>query len=143
MFKSRPLAVIFLTALVDLIGIGILIPVMPQLLGNPESPHYLLAGSLTVEQGFMVFGALTAAYPLMSFIAAPVLGQLSDRYGRRKVLAVCLAGTSFGYMLFAVGILMKSLPLLFLSRIIDGITGGNISVAQAAVADVSKPGERA
>ena len=143
MLKNRPLAVIFLTVLVDLIGIGILIPVMPQLLANPDSPHYLLSGALTVRQGFMVLGALTAVYPLMSFIAAPVLGQLSDRHGRRKVLAACLAGTAIGYALFAVAILLKSLPLLFLSRVLDGITGGNISVAQAAVADLSKPEDRA
>ncbi|WKZ28629.1 MAG: MFS transporter [Patescibacteria group bacterium] len=141
--KQRPLAVIFLTALVDLIGIGILIPVMPQLLANPDSPHYLFPGAITVGRGFMLLGALTAVYPLMSFLSAPILGQLSDRYGRRKVLAVCLAGTSIGYALFGIAILLKSIPLLFLSRIIDGITGGNISVAQAAVADISTPETRA
>lgn len=140
---KRPLAVIFLTVLVDLIGIGILIPVIPQLLANPESPSYLLRGIVTEAQGFMLLGALTAAYPIMSFLSAPILGQLSDRYGRRKVLAFCLAGTAIGYALFAVAILVKSLPLLFFSRILDGITGGNISVAQAAVADVTKPEDRA
>jgi len=143
MLNKRPLAVIFLTVLVDLIGVGILIPVMPQLLANPESPHYLLTGAYTQQQAFVLLGALTAIYPLMSFLAAPILGQLSDRYGRRKVLAFCLAGTAIGYALFAVAILLKSIPLLFLSRILDGITGGNISVAQAAVADVSKPEDRA
>ncbi len=141
--RQKPLAVIFLTVLVDLIGVGILIPVMPQLLANPDSPHYLLSGAVASGRGFVLLGALTAIYPLMSFLAAPILGQLSDRYGRRKVLAVCLAGTSIGYSLFAVAILLKSIPLLFLSRILDGITGGNISVAQAAVADVSKPEDRA
>ncbi len=140
---KRPLPVIFLTVLIDLIGVGILIPVIPQLLANPNSPHYLLNGIATSGQGLILLGALTASYPLMSFLAAPILGQLSDRYGRRKVLAVCLAGTSIGYGLFATAILLKNLPLLFLSRILDGITGGNISVAQAAVADVSKPEDRA
>lgn len=91
----------------------------------------------------MIYGLLTAAYPMMSFLAAPILGQLSDRYGRRRVLAVCLSGTAIGYALFAIAILTKNLPLLFLSRMLDGITGGNISVAQAAVADVSTPETRA
>ena len=117
---KRPLPVIFLTVLIDLIGVGILIPVIPQLLANPNSPHYLLTGIATTGQGLVLLGALTASYPLMSFLAAPILGQLSDRYGRRKVLAVCLAGTSIGYGLFAVAILLKNLPLLFLSRILDG-----------------------
>lgn len=141
--KQRPLAVIFLTVLVDLIGIGILIPVIPQLLANPESHSYLLTGRLTPQQGLLLFGILTAVYPLMTFLSAPILGQLSDRYGRRKILAVCLSGTAVGYALFAVAILLKNLPLLFVARIIPGITGGNISVAQAAVADISKPEERA
>jgi DHA1 family tetracycline resistance protein-like MFS transporter len=140
--RNRPLAVIFLTVLVDMIGIGILIPVMPQLLANPDSPHYLLRAA-TEHNGFIIYGLLSAMYPLMMFFSAPVLGQLSDRHGRRKVLAVCLAGTAIGYALFAVAILLKNLPLLFLSRIIDGITGGNVSVAHAAVADVTKPEDRA
>lgn len=143
MTKKHPLAVIFLTVLVDLIGIGILIPVFPQLLANPESPSYLLSGQVTASQGLLLYGLLTAAYPLMSFLSAPILGQLSDRYGRRKVLAVCLSGTAVGYALFALAILTKNLPLLFFARILPGITGGNISVAQAAVADISKPEERA
>jgi DHA1 family tetracycline resistance protein-like MFS transporter len=141
--RTRPLAVIFLTVLVDLIGVGILIPVMPQLLANPDSPHYLLNAAYASGRGFVLLGALTAVFPLMSFLAAPILGQLSDRFGRRRVLAVCLAGTAIGYALFAVAILLKNIPLLFLSRILDGITGGNISVAQAAVADISKPEDRA
>ena len=143
MTKNRPLAVIFLTVLVDLIGIGILVPVIPQLLANPESPSYLLSGQVTPSQGLLLFGLLTAIYPLMSFLSAPILGQLSDRYGRRKVLALCIGGTSIGYVLFALAIVTKNLPLLFIARIIPGITGGNISVAQAAVADITKPEDRA
>ncbi len=141
--KQRPLAVIFLTVLVDLIGIGILIPVFPQLLANPESPSYLLGSGVSIQRGLLLYGLLTAVYPLMSFLSAPILGQLSDRYGRRKVLAFCLSGTAIGYALFAIAILTKNLPLLFIARILPGITGGNISVAQAAVADISKPEERA
>jgi len=143
MNTKRPLAVIFLTVLVDLIGIGILIPVIPQLLANPESHSYLLGGQVSPRQGLLIFGLLTAVYPLMTFLSAPILGQLSDRYGRRRILAVCLSGTAAGYVLFAIAILTKNLPLLFIARIIPGITGGNISVAQAAVADISRPEDRA
>lgn len=143
MRKPTPLAVIFLTVFVDMLGVGILIPVFPQLMANPASPSYMLAPGTPASTGYLLFGLLTAAYPLMVFLAAPLLGELSDRMGRRKVLAMCLAGTAFGYAVFAVGILLKSLPLLFASRILDGITGGNIAVAQASVADVTKPEGRA
>lgn len=143
MRKPTPLAVIFLTIFVDMLGVGILIPVFPQLMANPASPSYMLAPGTPASTGYLLFGFLTAAYPLMVFLAAPLLGELSDRLGRRKVLAMCLAGTAVGYVIFALGILMKSLPLLFASRILDGITGGNIAVAQASVADVTKPEDRA
>lgn len=140
---KKPLAVIFLTVLVDLIGVGILIPVIPQILANPDSHSYILSGQITHQQGLLLYGLLTAVYPLMSFLSAPILGQLSDRYGRRKILALCIGGTSIGYVLFALAILTKNLPLLFIARVIPGITGGNISVAQAAVADITKPEDRA
>ena len=74
MNTKRPLAVIFLTVLVDLIGIGILIPVIPQILANPESPSYILSGQITHRQGLLLYGLLTAVYPLMSFLSAPILG---------------------------------------------------------------------
>ena len=82
------------------------------------------------------------SYLLSASVATPVLGQLSDRYGRKPVLALSLAGTSFGYALFAIGIVVRNIPLLFLARALDGITGGNLSVAQASIADVTKPEDR-
>ncbi len=140
--KKSPLAVIFLTIFIDLIGIGILIPVVPQLLANPASPQYLLPSGMTLEQGYLLLGILTASYTVMQFIAAPILGQLSDKYGRRPVLIASLAGTALGYFLFAIAIIIHNIPLLFASRMLDGITGGNISVAQAAIADISTPQNR-
>jgi DHA1 family tetracycline resistance protein-like MFS transporter len=132
MKKNRILIVIFLTIFVDLLGFGILIPILPQLLANPASPFYLLPKGFSVKQGYIIFGFLTGIYPLMQFIATPILGQLSDRYG-----------TSLSYVVFAFGIITKNLPLLFIARGFDGITGGNLSVAQAAIADSSAPEERA
>jgi DHA1 family tetracycline resistance protein-like MFS transporter len=143
MRKPSPVAVIFLTVLVDMLGIGILIPVFPQLFGNPASPFYMLAPGTPQSTGYLLYAMLAAIFPLMMFLAAPVLGALSDRHGRRRILAACLGGTAFGYVLFALGVLTKSLPLLFFSRALDGATGGNIAIANASIADVTKPEDRA
>lgn len=126
-----------------MVGIGILIPVIPQLFANPDSPYYLLSTSTSVRSGYVLLGLLTASYPVALFFAAPILGQLSDRFGRKPILTLSLLGTAFGYFLFALGIVFKSIPLLFIARIFDGLTGGNISVAQAAIADVTDPKNRA
>jgi len=140
---GRPLPVIFLTIFIDLLGFGILIPVIPQLLANPASEYYLLPQGMTPQQGFILLGFLTAVFSIGQFIATPILGQLSDRYGRKKLLAISLTGTCISYLLFAYGIITNNLLLLFIARTFDGITGGNISVAQAAIADVTTPEKRA
>src|SRR6478672_7264037 len=140
--KRHPIWIIIFTILIDTLGLGILGPILPQLLGNPNSPHYLLGSNAAVGTGYITFGFLVAVYPIMQFFATPILGQLSDRYGRRPVLALSLAGTSLGYALFAVGIVIRSIPLLFVARALDGVTGGNLSVAQAAIADVTSPQDR-
>jgi DHA1 family tetracycline resistance protein-like MFS transporter len=142
--KGRnPLGVVFFTAFVNMVGYGILIPIIPLLLADPTSEFFLLPAGFTVAQGYIILGFLVAIYPLMQFIATPVLGQLSDRHGRRRLLAFSLAGTSVSYFIFAIGIVTKNIPLLFIARAFDGITGGNISVAQAAIADVTHPKDRA
>src|SRR4029077_4416780 len=140
--KRHPIWIILFTILIDTLGIGILGPILPQLLGNPSSPHYLLGSGQSVQSGYIMFGFLVSIYPVMQFFATPILGQLSDRYGRKPVLALSLAGTSLGYALFATGIVIKNIPLLFAARALDGITGGNLSVAQAAIADVTSPQDR-
>ncbi|MDE1861189.1 MAG: MFS transporter [Candidatus Micrarchaeota archaeon] len=140
--EKHIISIIFLVVVVDLIGFGILIPVIPQLLANPNSSYYLLRGS-SPGMGYFLLGVLTAVYPIMQFLAAPILGQLSDRYGRKKLLAISVFGTFLSYLLFAIGIVIANLPLLFVSRAIDGLTGGNISIAQAAMADITKPENRA
>lgn len=141
--QSRPLLTILFTVFIDLLGFGILIPVIPHLLANPHSPFFMLPAGLTVKQGYILLGFLTAAFPLFQFLAAPILGQLSDRYGRRRLLAISIFGTCLSYVIFALGIHWRSIWLLFAGRILDGITGGNIAIAQAAIADITRPEDRA
>jgi len=140
MAKSRsPLVIIFITIFIDLVGFGIVIPVLP-----------LYAQKYHASE--TVIGIMLASYSVMQFIFAPILGRLSDRVGRRPVLLLSLSGTSLGFLLmgfahlipFGVSLfgLAPTLIWLFLARIIDGISGGNISTAQAYIADVTSPEER-
>jgi DHA1 family tetracycline resistance protein-like MFS transporter len=132
---------LYLTILIDMIGIGVLIPVIPQLLGNPSSTFFLLDPSQE-HLGFILLGMLSAIYPLAMFFASSILGALSDKYGRRPVLLISILGTSVGYFLFAFAILTKNIPLLFFSRLVDGLTGGNISTVQASITDQVDPKHR-
>lgn len=139
----NPIGLLFITILFDMLGYGILIPVLPSIFADPNSPSYLLNAGTSLKTGYLLLGILTALYPLGQFIATPILGQLSDRFGRKPILALSLFGTAVGYFLFAVGIVFRSVPLLFISRFFDGLTGGNISVAQAAIADTTTLADRA
>lgn len=138
---NKKLWFLLLTIFIDMLGVGIIIPVMPQLLGEPSSPYFLLSPS-QADLGYLLLGFLVAAYPIAIFFMSPILGALSDKYGRKPILTLSILGTSISYFIFAYAILIKSIPLLFISRIVDGMTGGNISVAQAAIADSSSPEER-
>src|ERR687889_221170 len=124
-----PLLVIFVTVFIDLIGFGIVIPVLP----------YYVEGSRFNASPSMV-GLLFASYSIMQLFFTPVLGRLSDKYGRRPVLFFSLLGTSLGFFILGFA---NSLWMLFAGRIIDGITGGNISTAQAYIADVTTAENRA
>jgi DHA1 family tetracycline resistance protein-like MFS transporter len=140
--EGRALPVVLLTIFLDVLGVGVLIPVIPQLLADPASNFYLLPSGWTYQSGLILLGWLVAIYPLMQFLATPILGQLSDRFGRKPVLAFSIFGTAVGYILFAIGIITHNIPLLFFARALDGITGGNLSVAQAVIADVTPPKDR-
>lgn len=124
---SRPLFVIFLTVFVNLIGFGIIIPVLP---------FY----AQTFGASPLVIGLLFAAFSVCQLVAAPLLGDLSDHYGRRPVLIFSLAGTVVSFVMLAAA---QSLTMLFLARIVDGLSGGNVSTARAYVADITKPEDRA
>jgi MFS transporter, DHA1 family, tetracycline resistance protein len=140
---GKPLPAVFLTIFLDVLGVGILIPIIPLLLADPRSAYYLLPAGWTFKGGLILLGWLLAIYPFMQFLSTPILGQLSDRFGRRPVLGFSIFGTAVGYLLFGLGIVTRNLPLLFFARALDGITGGNLSVAQAVIADVTPPKDRA
>lgn len=124
---SRPLLAIFLTVLANLVGFGIVIPLLP---------FYAQSLGATPLQ----VGLLFAAYSACQLLAAPVLGTWSDRWGRRPVLLLSLLGTAVSFVLLA---LAKNLTLLFAARIVDGLSGGNISTARAYIADITEENERA
>lgn len=134
--QGTSLLIIFFVVFLDLLGFTILMPVETPMMLDTGQNAFLPAGTSLADREFLI-GLLLMAYPLAQFFAAPVLGLLSDKHGRKKILAVCLAGGLASYLLFALGIITKNLPLLFAARILAGLTGGSIAVAMSAVADIS------
>src|SRR5258708_744522 len=124
---TRPLLIIFLTIFVNLVGFGIIIPLLP---------FY----AETFGASPLVIGLLFAVFSVCQLAAAPALGDISDRYGRRPVLVFSLAGTVVSFVMLAVA---HSIAMLFAARIVDGLSGGNISTARAYVADITEPKDRA
>ncbi len=124
-----PVGFIAISVFLTIMGITIVIPVLPFIIGT-----YVPSAQIGLWTGIII-----AAYAFFQFFAAPVLGAVSDRVGRKPVLIFCLAGSALGYIIFGVG---GALWVLFLGRIIDGITGGDISTMFAYVADITEPKDR-
>jgi multidrug resistance protein len=122
-----PLVVIFFTVFIDLIGFGIIIPLLPF-----YAEHFGASA--------LVVGLLSTSFSAAQFLFAPLWGRLSDRIGRRPVILIGLLGSAASYAMFA---LATSLPLLFVARTLAGIAGANIPTAQAFIADVTTPDKRA
>lgn len=118
---------IFLIVFIDLLGFSLILPLQA---------YY----AKTFGASEFVTGLIVASYAAMQFVGAPILGRLSDRYGRRPILLVSIFGTAVGFLLLGFA---NALWMLFASRIIDGLTGGNISVAQAYISDVTDEKNRA
>ena len=135
--------VLFVVSLFEIIAFAIAFPLLPLLLTVPDSPLYILPKGYSVQFGIMLLGVITAAYPLGRFFSTPILGELSDRYGRRPLLMVSIAGTVLANIVFGLGVMTANIPLLIISKLFDGLTGGNISVVQAAVADISSNEQKA
>ncbi len=123
----KPLAIIFLTIFVNLVGFGIIIPLLP---------FY----AQTFGASPLVIGLLFASFSVSQLVAAPILGDLSDRWGRRPVLIFSLLGTVVSFVMLA---LAQSLAMLFAARIVDGLSGGNITTARAYIADITTEEDRA
>src|SRR5688572_14394366 len=127
--SKSPLIVILTTVFIDLVGFGIVIPVLP-----------FYAEGTTFNATPRTVGLLFASYSIMQLIFSPILGSLSDKYGRRPVLLVSIIGTGIGFLVLGFA---RTLTMLFVGRILDGITGGNISTAQAYIADITTKENRA
>lgn len=133
--KKYSLFTIFFTVFLDLLGLGIIIPILPVVLLDPSKG--VLPFNYSFSTRTLLYGFLIASYPLAQFFGAPILGTLADNKGRKKLLLLSLIGTLVGYIIFVIGIIQKDIYLLFIGRIIDGFTGGNISIAQSTIADMS------
>jgi MFS family permease len=134
--RKSALLVIFLTVFIDLLGFGMVLPLLP-LYGKQ------LAGSMTEMQIGVVIGLLMASYSIMQLFFAPIWGRLSDRVGRRPIIMVGLTGSIIFYAMFGLAAQQQSLVLLFVSRIGAGIFGATITTARAYIADVTPPERRA
>src|SRR5207237_9698713 len=130
--RKPSLLVVFLTVFIDLIGFGIVLPLLPIYTRNFGASPFMI-------------GAIMAAYSAMQFLVAPAWGRLSDRIGRRPVLLVSTAGAAMSYAVFALGSNLTGQAALIVvlgSRILAGICGANITVAQAYIADITPPEHR-
>ena len=126
-FLTKPLIIIFLTILIDLIGFGIVIPLLTFYAEEFNATPFDI-------------GLLVSSYSLMQFIFSPILGGLSDKYGRRPILFLSIIGSGIGYLMMG---LAGSLLMIYAGRIFGGITAGNLSTAQAYIADVTTRENRA
>ena len=124
--KRAQIGIIFLTIFIDLVGFGIVIPVLPR-----YAEHF---GASPWQIGWLV-----GIFSLAQFVCSPLWGQLSDRIGRKPVLIISTIGTAVGFFMMGWA---NTLLILFVARLIDGISGGNIGTAQAYIADISAPEER-
>lgn len=141
--KTSKLAIasLFLTIFVDAAGIGIVFPALTPMLLNNETG--LFAASVSEATRHQMYGIVLALYPLAMFAASPLLGDMSDRYGRKRVLLLCLGGNALGMLCTAAGVYAGSLWWLLIGRATCGLTAASLPVAQAAVIDISTPDRKA
>ena len=124
-----------------MIGIGMIIPIVPIIFTDPTSPSFLLEG-ISQKYWYFLAGLTIAIFGIMQFFAAPILGELSDIYGRKKLLLLGVTVLAVSQFIFGIGIVTGSLLIILVSRFIGGIAAANFSIAQASIADISTPETR-
>ncbi len=132
---KNPLWVLVMTVTLAVAGFSLPSPVLAPLLLDPA--HGMLTPDASDWSRKVWLGVIMGLYPLFQLVGSPWLGRLSDRYGRKPLLLLSLAGVLTGYALMALGIAWRSLPLLLLSRIVEGLCNGNIAIVQAMAADLA------
>ncbi len=141
--RKNPLPVLFSMVLLDQIAVWMLLPILPLLLVEPSSSFFLLNSATQVESvGYILLGLIFGTFPLMQFISSPILGEISDKYGRKPTLIFSALCLTIGYALFVVGVIFKFIPLLFLARVLSGIGGGSLGVIFASASDISSEENR-
>lgn len=139
--KRNPILAVFITVFIDMLGVGIIIPIFAPLIVRNEYGLMPLATSEATRN--LTYGVLSATFAIFQFFGAPILGGLADKYGRKKILRFSLFGTFVGYVLFALAVHYRLLWLVFIARALPGFMGGNISIVLASLADISDPKDRA
>ena len=133
--KYRALIPLLLIVLIDEMGNALFFPILPPILLDPV--HGILHHGVSMAIRQFDYGLTLAIFPMMMFFSAPILGDLSDQFGRKRILLLSLLGTVLGYLISAYGVSHESVAFLILGRGLDGLTAGNFTVAQAAIIDLS------
>ena len=132
--KDKRIAILFLTIFIDLLGFGIIIPILPNL-----AKEFASESHLSIQPDIAV-GLVAAVFSVIQFLFAPIFGSISDRLGRRPIILGSILVNAVGYVMFGFA---SSFTLLIISRIVSGFGSANISAAQAYIADITSPEDRA
>jgi MFS family permease len=129
------LMTLMLTIVIDIMGFSLVFPILPALFVSGKA--ILVGTHLSLKMRYVFYGIALALWPVGTFFGTPYLGQLSDKFGRKNLLIVCLIVTGIGYSFYAIAIYLHSAILFFVTRLFSGFFGGNYDIAQAATADIS------
>jgi len=138
---NRNLFTLVFTIFLDFVGFGIVLPIIAPVILDPVNG--VLPAAFSYSSRTITLGLLIGAFPIAQFFGAPILGVLSDKYGRKKILLASISVTAISLTLFGVGVVTRNIYLLFGSRILNGFMGGNVAAAQSAIADMSDMGSKA